>query len=635
MQSPQQLRRILSYFFLFTYLLLLWINRYSVDFATASSLGALTLGFTLATWLTYGLLYLLPALGLTLLAERLVDRKHETANSWVIYPIAICASSLTTLFIYANGKLHELYGIFVNSFVVNLLVTPGGLESMGASNASNATFAGIALGFVLLQMLLLATAHFFYYKLGEPRWIPRHFFGGLLIAFVITSLGERTLYAYCEATGNNAVTSLAQNVPFYLSVTARGLLKKLGVHVQAKGQYHLVKGHLRYPLSPLKFTKPAKPYNIVWLTSESWRADILDQEIMPNTWAFAQGGTRFLNHYSGGNGTRVGMFTLFTGIPGSYWFPFLDEHRGAAIIDVMKAEQYQMSFYTSAKFSYPEFDQTIFHNVPAEQLHTISEGIPGWKKDQINVTNLLKFIDQRDKNQPFFTFMFFESPHARYYFPPESVIRTPYPDDINYFTLSHEELASNIKLIKNRYINSVHHLDSQFGRIFDYLKQNGLLDNTIVLMMGDHGEEFMENGRWGHNSDFSDQQIRTPLVLWVPGMKPATYEGISSHMDMVPTLMPLLGVTNPTADYSTGINLLSKQARQSTTIAEWQSAAYIDHDVKISMPLNFLASQQAHVTGSHDEPMPQKAQDAAFASKTKNIVQMMQDLGRYINKSPK
>ena len=82
--------------------------------------------------------------------------------------------------------------------------------------------------------------------------------------------------------------------------------------------------------------------------------------------------------------------------------------------------------------------------------------------------------------------MFFESPHARYYFPPESVIRTPYPEDINYFSLSREQLASQIGLIKNRYINSVHHLDSQFGRIFDYLKKNELLDSTIVLMLGDH-----------------------------------------------------------------------------------------------------------------------------------------------------
>ena len=76
--------------------------------------------------------------------------------------------------------------------------------------------------------------------------------------------------------------------------------------------------------------------------------------------------------------------------------------------------------------------------------------------------------------------MFFETPHARYYFPPESVIRTPYPDDINYFALSREQLASQIHLIKNRYINSVHHLDSQFGRVFDYLKKNDLLDLSLI-----------------------------------------------------------------------------------------------------------------------------------------------------------
>jgi hypothetical protein len=51
------------------------------------------------------------------------------------------------------------------------------------------------------------------------------------------------------------------------------------------------------------------------------------------------------------------------------------------------------------------------------------------------------------------------------------VIRTPYPDDINYFNLTREQLASQFHLIKNRNINSVHHLDSQFSRVFDFLKK--------------------------------------------------------------------------------------------------------------------------------------------------------------------
>ncbi|MBK8401530.1 MAG: sulfatase-like hydrolase/transferase [Propionivibrio sp.] len=387
------------------------------------------------------------------------------------------------------------------------------------------------------------------------------------------------------------------------------------------------------PCTPLEVTTPAAPLNIVWLVSESWRADTLDAEIMPHTWAFAQNAQRFTHNYSGGNGTRVGMFTMFTGIPGSYWFPVLAERKGAPLIDVLKSQNYQMSFYTSAKFSYPEFDATIFSQVPTEQLHEIAGGAPGWEKDQQNVAHLLKFIDTRDKHRPFFTFMFFESPHARYYFPPESVIRTPYLDDINYFTLSKSELASQIHLIKNRYLNSVHHLDSQFGRVFDYLKQHDLLKNTVVLMLGDHGEEFLENGRWGHNSAFTDQQTRTPLVLWVPGMKPSVYEGMSNHMDVIPMLMPMLGVKNPQQDYTTGFNLLAGETRDHAVIAEWSSTGYIDRDAKITLPLSVVAAQHPLVTGPHDEVLSPQEQDALFARKAKNLAAMLEELGRYLKKS--
>ncbi|WP_294262787.1 sulfatase-like hydrolase/transferase [Propionivibrio sp.] len=242
-------------------------------------------------------------------------------------------------------------------------------------------------------------------------------------------------------------------------------------------------------------------------------------------------------------------------------------------------------------------------------------------------------MDTRDKHRPFFTFMFFESPHARYYFPPESVIRTPYLDDINYFTLSKTELASQIHLIKNRYLNSVHHLDSQFGRVFDYLKQHDLLKNTVVLMLGDHGEEFLENGRWGHNSAFTDQQTRTPLVLWVPGMKPSVYEGMSNHMDVIPMLMPMLGVKNPQQDYTTGFNLLAGETRDHAVIAEWSSTGYIDRDAKITLPLSVVAAQHPLVTGPHDEVLSPQEQDALFARKAKNLAAMLEELGRYLKKT--
>ena len=632
MLSIHQLRRVLAHFFLLTYLILLAITWGGIDFVSARSEGGLVFGFAVVVWLTYGVIYLLPALTFTWLVEKFVHRERVHGHKMILFPLAVLSTGITTLFFYANAKLFTLYGIFINSFVINLVSTPGGLESMGASNASNLTFVAIAIAFLLLQAALLTVTLFTYRKFGEPRWVPRRFFSGLLILFAFSTVGERMVYAYTTATGRTSMSSLTQTIPYYLGLSARGLLSKLGVKVDRQKDFQVAKGSLNYPLNPLVVDKPNKPFNIVWLVSESLRADVLDAEIMPDTWAFAKNATRFTRNYSGGNGTRVGVFSMFTGIPGNYWFPILAERKGAPIIDVLKAQNYQMSFYTSAKFSYPEFDATIFSQVPSEQLHEIAGGGAGWEKDQQNVGSLLKFIDARDKTRPFFTFMFFESPHARYYFPPESVIRTPYPEDINYFTLSREQLASQIPLIKNRYINSVHHLDSQFGRVFEYLKRNELLDSTIVVLLGDHGEEFMENGRWGHNSAFTDQQTRTPFVLWVPGMTPSVYDGMTNHMDVIPTLMPLLGVKNPKRDYTTGFNLLSGEARDHAVLAEWSSTGYIDDEVKIAMPLAVVATQHPLVTGPHDEVLTTKQQDEAFARKAKNLGGMMEEMGRYISK---
>ena len=633
MSSASQQRRVLAYFFLLTYFVLLAITWDAIDFTSARADGALPFGFMLAVWLSYAVTYLLPALLLTFLVTKFLQRKGRCARWSLVSSLAIISTSMTTLFLYANAKLFTLYGIFINGFVINLVKTPGGLESLGASNASNLTLAAITVAFLVLQAALLALTLWVYRKYGESHWLPRRFFAGLLVAFAVLAVGERAVYAYGTATGVTSLGVLTQTVPYYLGVSARTLLAKFGVKVDRKKSYQLTKGSLNYPLHPLEVAPPAKPLNIVWLVSESLRADMLDPEIMPNTRAFAQGAKRFTRNYSGGNGTRVGIFTMFMGIPGNYWFPALAERKGAPIIDVLKAQNYQMNFFTSAKFSYPEFDATIFSQVPTEQLHEIPGGAQGWEKDQQNVGSLLNFIDKRDKARPFFTFMFFESPHARYYFPPESVIRRPYPDDINYFSLSREQLASSIGLIKNRYINSVHHLDSQFGRVFDYLKKNDLLESTIVLALGDHGEEFLEHGRWGHNSAFTDQQTRTPLVLWVPGMKPGVYDGMSNHMDVIPTLMPLLGVKNPKRDYSTGINLLSDEVRNHAVLAEWSSTAYIDDEVKIAMPLAVVATAHPLVTGAHDEVLSAKEQDALFARKAPNLGAMMEELGRYISRA--
>ena len=70
-------------------------------------------------------------------------------------------------------------------------------------------------------------------------------------------------------------------------------------------------------------------------------------------------------------------------------------------------------------------------------------------------------------------------------------------------------------------------------------------------------------------------------------------------------------------------------------LAEWSSTAFIDDEVKISMPLAVIATQHPRVSGPHDEVLPDKEQDAAFARKSKALAGMMEELGRYLQKGDK
>ena len=612
----------LIYFYLLSYLSVALLASDSIKLQQAWQSGAISFIFVLASWLCYSVYYLLPSALLTWLAYRLSSQR-----AWPTYITTVITSGLTTLLLYANAKLYALYGTFINGFIINLVTTPGGIESLGGSTESSIGFALIALGFLALQAVLLFLATRIAGRRKEQSACSLKW--GWL-ALLLLTIGIHLGYAAHDATGKTATTEIAEQIPFFQTVTAKSLFKKLGMNIAERPKLR-IDGRLNYPLQPLSVQTPAKPYNIVWLIAESWRADMLNPDVMPHTWKFAQQAQNFTRNYSGGNGTRMGVFSMFTGLPGNYWFPFLRDHRGAAIIDVLQEQGYDISLYTSALFSYPEFDRTIFSHVPADRMQALQKnGQPSWMNDRQNVSDLLRFIDTHDQTKPFFGFLFFESPHARYDFPEESVIRRPYMDDINYATVSREALKNDMAQIKNRYINAVHHLDSQFGRILDYLEQHQLLDNTIVILAGDHGEEFMERGYWGHNSTFVDEQVRTPLVLWIPGTTAKVHDKLTSHMDVIPTLMPYLGVQNPATDYAMGSDLLHGPEREYLYMSDWSRIAYMDHDIKLSMNISGYAKSK--ISSANDEPLNPAAQAEAQKRQAGIMLKIMQDLTRFLDK---
>ena len=623
---------ILAQYLFMTYLMAL-VNGFGY-LGTVRYINLMTVVFEISAYLTYCLFYFLPIYFLVLTINRVLsmdlpDRllsKASISISWIVYTTVVIGFSLVQVLIYSDRLIYNLYGFHMNGFVWNIVFTPGGIESLGGGSSTTISFILIIMGIFIIQaVVMILVLKVKKIKSAIRTVFVRPVWVSLKILFVLMALFQGITYGVSDLLMRTPVLAAAESLPLYQPFTFSRFAQSMGFKSVRNTSFRMKLDdslQLNYPLREINIDPNHKNYNIVWLVAESFRFDMLDAEIMPATWDFAQRCSWFKNHYSGGNGTRMGMFSMFYGIYGNYWFNFLENQQGPVLIDVLMENGYQFGMFTSAKFTYPELDSTLFARIPKSQLHEYNQGT-GWKCDRYNVTQLLDFVTNRDVSKPFMTFMFFESPHAKYYFPPENAIRKNYLKNFNYATMD----LDDVELIKNRYINSCNHLDSQFARIIKYLEENNLLDSTIVLITGDHGEEFMEKGRWGHNSGFTEEQVRSPLVLWVPGKRARQVTDITSHLDIPATLLSLLGVTNPPQDYSLGYDLFGTLKRQFAIVSGWNHLAYVDEEYKAVFPLKSYGFAQQSVTTKNDVEIEDKN---FFYTKHKTLLlQIMRNLSTY------
>ena len=582
-----------------------WLATYVAVLANLAPLGTAAIstlrgaGYSTLLYGTYALLYLVPAIALVA-AARLLLRAVAAQQAllrlrWLPLLLAVLAATLVQVALLADRIVFQMFAFHINGFVWNLLTTSGGVDSLGNDTASAVTYGAFVAAWLLGQTLAL---------LLILRWaaaLPRLPVRWLLAAWLLATVGERLWFGVASATADSGIVAAAGQLPLYQPMSFRHLAARAGIAVRRRHDLHARAGAgaLNYPLRPLRFAAAPRPPNVVWLVAESLRADMLTPEIMPNAWQFGLRATRFTRHYSGGNGTRMGLFSMFYGLYGSYWMSFLQHERPPVLMDRVQALRYELLLQTSARFSYPEFDRTLFAAVPRAALHE-EPGDLGWERDRRNVTRALTWMAARPAGQPFFYFQFFESPHARYFFPEESVIRRPYLDQLNYATM---DVKRDIALIRNRYINAVHHLDQQLGRVLDGLQQQGRLADTIVIITGDHGEEFMEKGHWGHNSFFNEEQTQVPMIFYVPARAPAVVTRMTSHLDLPATLLPMLGGRSPAADYSLGMDLFGTGVRGYNVLADWDRVCIVDDDYKFVLSLAPGSNRGDPVTSRADGPV--------------------------------
>ncbi len=97
------------------------------------------------------------------------------------------------------------------------------------------------------------------------------------------------------------------------------------------------------------------------------------------------------------------------------------------------------------------------------------------------------------------------------------------------------------------YRDEVTAVDEEIGRLIAYLRETGRWENTVVIVTGDHGEEFYEHGTFAHSwNQLHDEGVRVPLLIRLPGQTEGrTIREPVSHLDLAPTMLDAAGVTPP------------------------------------------------------------------------------------------
>lgn len=212
---------------------------------------------------------------------------------------------------------------------------------------------------------------------------------------------------------------------------------------------------------------------------------------------------------------------------------------------------YRTALYHSGRFAYLGMTETM--SLLKFEDSVDAGGISGRVESSFGVdepstvAKMLEWID-RDLSRPFFlTYM----PTAGHH-PYASSGAGPFPhtDDLSAFK------------------NAIYEGDEAISTLLTGLRTRGLDSRTIVVVTADHGEAFGQHpGNFAHSFFIYDENVRVPLIFYVPGREPRRLSRVSSLVDVAPTLLDIIGA--PPLTGVEGVSLLDGSERMALFFTDY------------------------------------------------------------------
>jgi arylsulfatase A-like enzyme len=194
----------------------------------------------------------------------------------------------------------------------------------------------------------------------------------------------------------------------------------------------------------------------------------------------------------------------------------------------------------------------------------------------------LDWLEQRDDQKPFFLYLHVLDAHWPFHVPDEALLEFARQEDVDLIRqgdwhqlmdavhdgereLTPEEEAGILAI----YDACLRYIDDQLARVFTVLEESGELDEMVVGVVADHGEEFLEHGRFGHGHGLYENLTRVGWMLHAPGVAPGHRDDPVSLIDLHPTVLSAAGV-KPDAELL-AVDRITHPDRQAALFAEHKS----------------------------------------------------------------
>ena len=330
--------------------------------------------------------------------------------------------------------------------------------------------------------------------------------------------------------------------------------------------------------------------NVILLLIDTLRPDHLGfsgypRKTSPNIDAFAKEGVSFANTYCTLSRSEATMTSILTGLyPHTHGIRMVWGNRMDPSIttlqEILKSHGYITAFLKtgSAPHDGSEKGWDFFDVFSWKVANKIKRGI----YKVFHPTNFIGVAEQKysdairfvkkNRNNKFFLMVHTNDIHWPYPVPKpfEHMFDSDYKGDHDFATMAkgtmtRGELIFGIKKLPVREIQhaiahydaGIRYTDTHVGRFFDFLKKEGLYDNSLIIVMADHGENFGEHSFYfQHGASLYETSLKVPLVMRCPAkiLAGKVVKARVQSLDIMPTVLDVLGI--PLLDKIEGFSLL-------------------------------------------------------------------------------